>query len=268
VESWDTLGGTWITAPHAVSVDHDRLAVFAVSVDHRVCCRWRDGTDWSEWEVLGGQVRAIAAPFGISRPNRRVDLFAVNFDHAIHRRCWDASGWSPWEDLAGQAGGATITAPYMDVFAVGADSTLRHRAWRNGAWADYWESLEESVTSTAHAVSRTGRLDVFVLGEGYSLVHQAWDKDLGWKHRHRFRAKVVSAPRAFSCRSNRIDVFHVGEDGNVHHKAGNGKRWRKWDLLEGPAFSPVSIVQQGEDLLELFVLGEDSAVWHRTLVAD
>ena len=47
--------------------------------------------------------------------------------------------------------------------------------------------------------------------------------------------------------------------------AGDGEKWSDWTSLEGRAYSPVSVVLQGEYQLELFVLGAESAVWHRTL---
>jgi hypothetical protein len=327
MESWTTLGGTWITAPHAVSLGSDRLAVFAVGIDHRMYCRWREDGDWADWERLGGRVRAIASPFAVDRGSRRLDLFAVNFDHRIYRRWWDGTGWSDWEDLAGEAGGQIITAPHavswgpdrldlfvlgtdrriwhtwwegerpsgdwdpvgydmisaphavssgpgrMDVFAVGADNELKHRAWRNGAWVPEWESLEGSVSSIPYAIAReSGRLDAFGLGDDRMLYQQVWEEDWGpWRAvvpadlPMTAGSVVISPPRAFCWRPDRIDLFHIGGNAEIHHMTGDGEKWSDWTNLEGPAFSPVSVVLQHENQLELFVLGEDSAVWHRTL---
>ena len=329
MESWNTLGGTWITAPHAVSLGPDRLAVFAVGIDHRVYCRWRDGDKWDDdWERLRGPVRAIATPFAVDRGDRRLDLFVVNLDHRIWRRWWDPNGWSDWEDLAGEAGGQIITAPHgvswspdrldlfvlgtdraiwhkwwegdrpsedwlsigvdmisaphavssgpgrMDIFTVGADNELKHRAWRNGAWVPEWESLQGSVSSIPYAVAReSGRLDAFGLGDDRVLYQQVWEETWGpWREvlpanspRGTTPPQVISPPRAFCWRPDRIDLFQIGEDANVRHMDGDGEKWSQWVSLDGPAFSPVSVVLQGDSQLELFVLGEDSAVWHRTL---
>jgi hypothetical protein len=326
VKSWDRLGGRlMITAPHAISLSPDDLAVFAVGFDHRVYWRRRNGTAWRDsWERVdprGEKVLAIAAPFAICRAPWRVELFVVNFDHRIYRRSWAEDRWSDWEYLAGEAGGQIITAPHavswgperldlfvlgndrgiwhrwwegdrsskqweqlagdmispphavssgpgrIDVFAVAADSELKHKAWRNGAWEPDWESLEGIVSSIPDAVvSESGQLDVFALGDDYDFTHHTWDKR--WKRRRNIRG-AVSPPRAFRCRSGRIHVFHIGQSGEVLHQAGNGNEWSDlWTSLESPAFSPVSIALQDENNLELFVLGEDSAVRHRTLVAD
>jgi hypothetical protein len=330
MESWATLGGTWITAPHAVSLSPDRLVVFAVGKNRRVYCRWREGTEWSgdDWDRLGGPVRAITAPFAIHRGPQLVDLFVVNFDHRVYRRWWDGSGWSDWEDLAGEAGGQVITAPHgvswgpdrldlfvlgtdraiwhkwwegehpsgdwdpvgfdmisaphavssgpgrMDIFAVGADNELKHRAWRNGGWAPDWESLEGSVSSIPYAVAReSGRLDAFGLGDDRVLYQQVWEETWGpWREVLPASSApgtrpppVISPPRAFCWRPDRIDLFQIGKDAAVRHMAGDGEKWSDWVSLEGQAYSPVSVVLQGENQLELFVLGDESAVWHRTL---
>jgi hypothetical protein len=331
MESWDTLGGTWITAPHAVSLGPNRLAVFAVGIDRTVYCRWREGTDWrTRWEPLGDEVRAIAPPFAVERGARRLDLFVVNFDHRIYRRWWDPDGWSDWEDLAGEAGGQLITAPHgvswgldrldlfvlgtersiwhkwwegertspkwrrvgsdmisaphavssgpgrMDVFAVAADNELKHLAWRNGAWGAGWESLGGSVSSIPYAVAReSGRLDAFGVGDDRVLYQQVWEEDWGpWREVRPPNSppdrlpQVISPPRAFCWRPDRIDLFQVDKAAVVRHMAGDGEKWSDWASLDGPAFSPVSVVLQDDNQLELFVLGDESAVWHRTLVAD
>jgi hypothetical protein len=49
---------------------------------------------------------------------------------------------------------------------------------------------------------------------------------------------------------------------------GDGEKWSEWSPLQGEAFSPVSVVLQDENQLELFVKGEDSAIYHRTLIAE
>ena len=336
MDSWDTLGGTWIKDPHAVSLGPHRLAVFAVGIDRSVYCRWREGPRWSpRWEVLPGDVHAITAPFAVARDERRLDLFVVNVDHRIHRRWWDGSDWSDWEDLRGEAGGPVITAPHgvswdpdrldlfvlgtdrsiwhkwwegdrasddweqigwemispphavssgpdrMDVFAVGRDGVLRHKAWRNGKWALEWESLQEegsfgSVSSIPYAVAReSGRLDAFGLGDDRVLYQQVWKESWGpWREVLPANSPpgttpppVIWPPRAFCWRPDRIDLFQIDDQANVRHMAGDGETWSEWVSLDGPAFSPVSVVLQDENQLELFVLGKESAVWHRTLAA-
>jgi hypothetical protein len=336
MESWDTLGGTWITAPHAVSLGPNRLAVFAVGVDHQVYCRWREGEGWGVWDRLGdgdedrlgGPVRAIAPPFAVGRDSQRLDLFVVNVDHRIYRRWWDPNRWSDWEDLGGETGGQVLTAPHgvswspdrldlfvlgtdraiwhkwwegdrlgtgwsqigvdmisaphavssgpgrMDIFAVGADNELKHRAWRNGAWTPQWESLGGGVSSLPDTVAReSGRLDAFALGDDRVLYQQVWEEAWGpWRMVVPAGSPpgtappwVMSPPRAFYWRSDRIDLFQIGEDANVRHMAGDGEKWSSWVSLDGLAFSPVSVVLQDDSQLELFVLGEESAVWHLTL---
>jgi hypothetical protein len=204
VESWDKLGDRLMsTAPHAVSLGPDRLAVFAVGVDHKLYCRWREGKDWSDdWEELDGRVLAIAAPFAIYREPRRLDLFAVNFDHAIYRRWWNGKRWSTWEHLGGEAGGATITAPYavswgpkrLDLFVLGMDRGIWHKWWEGDLASEIWSQLAKDMISPPHAVSSgPGRIDIFAVGHDSELRHLAW-RNGSWARFWESRRHVPSAP--------------------------------------------------------------------------
>jgi len=62
-------------------------------------------------------------------------------------------------------------------------------------------------------------------------------------------------------------VFVVGQDSTVYSRSRRGGDWREWTTHGGRAFSPPSIVAH-DKVVELFVLGVDSAIWHAAIPVD
>jgi hypothetical protein len=290
VESWATLGGTWITAPHAVSLGPHRLAVFAVGIDHRVYCRWREDGDWGDWERLGGPVRAITPPFAVDREARRLDLFVVNLNHRIYRRCWEPGGWSDWEDLAGEAGGQGITAPHgvssgpsrLDLFALGTDRQIWHKWWEGERPSADWVPVGYDMISAPHAVSSgPGRMDIFAVGADNELKHRAWrvdprapDKDPWAPEWESLEGSVSSIPYAVARESGRLDAFGVGDDRVLYQQVWE-EDWGPWRPVvpsDSPSdsppkpgslvISPPRALCWRPDRIDLFHVGEDAAVRH------
>ena len=299
-------------------------AVFAVGIDHRVHCRWREDGDWGDWERLGGPVRGITPlrgrPWALTPRSVRGQLQPPDLPPVVGTQRLERL-----EDLAGEAGGQVITAPHgvssgpgsprsvrarhrpadlhkwwegevpsadwdpvgydmisaphavssgpgrMDIFAVGADNELKHRAWRKDAWAPDWEPRRKRLVDpacggagvrAARRVRGGGRPRALPAGVGRGLGPWRAVVPAGLAAHGKLAGHLAAARACW--RLDRIDLFHVGEDAAVRHMAGDGEKWSDWAHLQGPAFSPVSVVLQGENQLELFVLGEDSAVWHRT----
>ncbi len=136
---WRDLGGTFISAPAAVSWGPGRTDVFGIGGGSAVYHGWRDGTNWHVWEDLGGGV-LMSYGVGVSSWGaNRLDLFATGADSHVYRRWWDGNiggpfpGWSGWEDLDG----TFISAPTavsggrnrIDVFAIGTDAAMYHKIW-------------------------------------------------------------------------------------------------------------------------------------------
>src|SRR5262249_51703383 len=62
---------------------------------------------------------------------------------------------------------------------------------------------------------------------------------------------------------NRLDVFALGLDGAVYHKAWNGSVWQPspsgWESLGGGFISPPRVVSWGANRLDVFGIGLDGA---------
>ena len=84
---WESRGGTFTSAPQAVSWGPGRLDLFARGVDSAIWhLAWRTGQGWTDWESRGGTV--TSAPQAVSWGPGRLDLFARGVDSAIWHLAW------------------------------------------------------------------------------------------------------------------------------------------------------------------------------------
>lgn len=72
-------------------------------------------------------------------------------------------------------------------------------------------------------------------------------------------------PVATSWGPNRIDIFGIGLDNGMYHKAWNGNAWSGYDKMGAETFdSPPTVVSWGVGRIDLFGLGAgDNGMWHR-----
>ena len=66
---------------------------------------------------------------------------------------------------------------------------------------------------------------------------------------------------------NRLDIFGIGTDGAMYHKAWDGTAWRPspldWERLGGVFTSPPAVAAWGQNRLDIFGLGTDGAMYHK-----
>src|SRR5262245_51228584 len=270
VSSWKLCGGTWVTEPHVVTPDPDRLALFTVGTDHSAYIRWRHGAEWGEWESLGGSF--IATPFALSRAADRLDAFGVSHEHSILRNTYDGQRWSGWQPLQGQAGGATIMsvravswAPdRLDVFVHGTDMSVYHK-WQNGGRWSSWRRRGHMMISSPHvAAVRRGRLDVLAVGVDSRLYHATFQDDawMGWQSTTDESFTAYSLPRLLVDDNEQLHAFVLGEGRAVYYQSWTGE-WSNPVSLEGTAVrAPTGVASAAG--LNVFVVGEDSTVWQRS----
>ena len=271
---WESLGGILESSPRVVAWAPNRLDIFVVGTDSALWHRWWDGSSWGGWESLGGII--VSAPEVVSWNTNRLDVFALGTDHALWHRWWDGSSWGGWESLGGiltSPVSAVSWAPNrLDVFGVGTDSALWHRWWDGSSWGG-WESLGGVLTSPPKAVAwGPNRIDVFALGLDNALWHRWWDGS-SWGGWESLGGILESTPKAVSWSANRLDVFAVGTDSALWHRWWDGASWGGWEslggLLEspmnGPRLSPGALdaVAWAANRLDIFVVGTDSAMWHK-----
>jgi hypothetical protein len=67
--------------------------------------------------------------------------------------------------------------------------------------------------------------------------------------------------------ANRLDIFSLGTDNGMYHKAWNGSEWLPsaagWEALGGVFDSPPAAVSWGVNRLDIFGLGTDDQMYHK-----
>jgi hypothetical protein len=103
-------GGTFDSAPAAVSWGPNRLDVFGVASDAQMYHRYFDGRSWPQgWESLGAPAKGnafVSAPAAVSWGwgGNRLHVFGLGTDQQVYHRYWEGKAWLPpygWEPLGG-----------------------------------------------------------------------------------------------------------------------------------------------------------------------
>jgi hypothetical protein len=129
--SWHSLGGTFSTAPFAIST-HRHIHVFAADAHRALRHRQWDGNSWTDWESLGGILMSAPTANAIEG---LIHVFGVGTDSGIWRRRWLGDAWTDWHFMGGLylSPPATIsrtpqeeTFATRDLVALGTDHALWH----------------------------------------------------------------------------------------------------------------------------------------------
>ena len=78
---------------------------------------------------------------------------------------------------------------------------------------------------------------------------------------------VITSPLSpVSWGANRLDIFGLGTEGGMYHKAWDGANWGPsqdgWDPLGGVFNSPPAVVSWSSNRLDVFGLGTDNQAYH------
>lgn len=282
--AWQSLGGPAASHAAVASWSANRLDVFMIGSGRQLMHQSWDGTSWvpaSGWEQLGGVL--TSPPAVVSWGPNRLDVFAVGTDRQLWHKAWDGTAWRPsqtgWEGL----GGIFISPPAvvssdpnrLDVFGLGTDRQMYWKRW-DGAWSTDWWSLGGTFRSMPGVVSwGPGRVDVFGVGVDGQMLHKAieaprssvstdrWPPAGYWEE---LGGSFTSRPSVVAWGPNRLDVFAVGDDAQMWHKAWDGD-WRPsakaWEPLGGVFTSAPDAVAWGPGRLDVFALGLDAQMYHQ-----
>ena len=96
---WESLGGILTSAPTAITRG-DFIDVFARGSPDGVYQKSWNGTAWSAWHEIGGQVLNGTAPEAFTPDGNIVDLYVTGSDSALYCKTWDGTAWSAWITVA------------------------------------------------------------------------------------------------------------------------------------------------------------------------
>jgi len=169
---WSSLGGQLAsgTGPAVCAQNASSLDAFVQGTDHALWYTHWDGTKWSSWKSLGGNL--TSPPAATSPANGVIDVFVRSTDGALWFRSTTNGGafWSSWSSLGEQLASGTgpavcaQNASSLDAFVQGTDHALWHKSFQGSAWSA-WGSLAGNLTSSPAATSpANGVIDVLARG--------------------------------------------------------------------------------------------------------
>lgn len=231
--------------------------VYAIGLEGQLIQKFTDGRFGqgtagfvSSWNNLSGIL--LGKPGAVWRAVDTVDVYGIGTDRRIYQRWWNSSsGWSAWNAMGAPTGvlfpyGPDANSMYdghVQFFAVGNDGNLWNRWWFDYSGWSGWHSTGHPMVGTQHVYLR-------------------------------------SAPTSLSWGDGRVDVFAKGSDGNIWQRSFNyGFDWGPWVKLGGSSSNPfdaatgvtafsgpelLDATSVGSQRIELFALGSDRAVWHRS----
>jgi hypothetical protein len=276
---WSSLGGGVIGGVVAIANADGRLDVFGCGTDAALWHNTQGAPNgvFAGWQSLGG---TLPGPFAVGR-NRdgRLEAFAEGTDTQLWHT-WQTApggGWSGWTSLGGSVDGLLAVASNQDGRVFVAARRSDGSVWKieqtlpNG-W-DAWSSLGGSVVNVlAIGANADGHLEIFGGSPDADLRH-AWQTGPNaqtWSAWASLQGEVGTALAVARSGQGVLEVAAARTDNGVEvvsQAAPNGG-WGPWSDLGGTASRYSALVANADGRLELFVRGNDSALWHLAQGAD
>jgi Papain-like cysteine protease AvrRpt2 len=281
----------------SVARSPNNLDLFMCGNDGRVYTSWWfSGADWSgvndNWRSIGGFFPAGAPVGAVSRTPDNLDLFICGNDGRVYTSWWfTGADWSGvndnWRSIGGFfPPGAPVTAvsrhpDHLDVFVCGNDGRVYTSWWHAGSdWSginDNWRSIGGFFPPAARVapVARTpDNLDLFITGNDGRVYTSWWFSGADWSGINDNWRSIggffpPGAPLGAVARTGgNLDVFVSGNDGRIYTSWWfSGADWSgvndNWRSIGGffPPGAPVSAVARYPNHLDLFVRGNDNAIY-------
>jgi hypothetical protein len=244
---------------------------------------------WRRWfqirpATVFNQITPVAP---VARLENHVDLFKVGFDGAVWTTWWrpDPESWRPWFQIHPQtvfAQEAPLTplarrSDHLDLFTTGLDGAVWTTWWHEGpGWQPWFQIHPQTVFRQDRPVVAVARvpehIDLFRIGFDGAVWSSWWHDDGGgWRPWFQIqpatRFPVDARVSAVARRPDHLDLFVVGHDGAIWtswwHDDGGG--WRPWFQIHPQTVfrhdQEVVAVSREPEHLDLFIIGNDGAVW-------
>jgi 5-hydroxyisourate hydrolase-like protein (transthyretin family) len=240
-----SLGGNLTSAPAATSPAAGTIDVFVRGTNGGLYEKTtaNNGTSWSGWIPLGGQLASGTGPAADARGLNSLDVFVQGTDHVLYYTHWNGA-WSAWKSLGGVlTSSPAATSPstsVIDVFVSSTNGALWSvNSTNNGTTWNAWKSIGGQLASgTGPAADARGlnSLDVFVQGTDHVLYYTHWNGST-WSAWTSLGGTLAagSSPAATSPRSGQVDISVLGT-GNVlwwKTTTNSGASWSGWMSVGG-----------------------------------
>ena len=240
-----SLGGNLTSAPAATSPAAGTIDVFVRGTNGGLyeTTTANNGTSWSGWIPLGGQLASGTGPAADARGPNSLDVFVQGTDHVLYYTHWNGA-WSAWKSLGGVlTSSPAATSPstsVIDVFVSSTNGALWSvNSTNNGTTWNAWKSIGGQLASgTGPAADARGpnSLDVFVQGTNQVLYYTHWNGTTwsAWTSLGGVLA-AGSSPAATSPGSGQVDISVLGTGNVLWWKitTNSGVTWSGWMSVGG-----------------------------------
>lgn len=234
-EGWEPHedGFTLTSSPSVIARGADFREVFARGEDGAVHHKFWDGSKWSPWFGLGGQIKG--APAAVEPAPGTIDIYVRGMDDSLWQKWWDGKNWNPSDEgwsrhddgqlLASSPSAVCDGAGVRDIYARAPDGSVIHKNWSNDRWSP-WFGVGGRITGAPLAlVPGPGLRDLYVRGTDGRLWQKSWDghdwvpSSLGWMMHHDGNFRIADAPGGYTAGHHFRDIHARAGDGGVFHKS-------------------------------------------------
>jgi len=267
---WSSLGGQLAsgTGPAVCAQNANSLDAFVQGTDHALWHKSFQGSAWSAWGSLGGNL--TSSPAATSPANGVIDVLARGTNGVLYSKQLSGGVWGSWKTIGGQLASGTgpavcaQNANSLDAFVQGTDHALWYTHWDGTKWSS-WKSLGGNLTSSPAATSPVnGTIDVFVRSTDGALWYRSTTNGgASWSNWSSLGEQLASGtgPAVCAQNANSLDAFVQGTDHALWHKSFQGSAWSAWGSLGGNLTSSPAATSPANGVIDVFVRGSDGAVW-------
>ncbi|KAK1750058.1 hypothetical protein QBC47DRAFT_124524 [Echria macrotheca] len=280
---WQSLGGTFLSQPAAISVREGRVDVFGVwSTDQSARFKTFQNGVWDgEWTSLGGSCGSPPVVCSLYPGNLNVALLDNN-RAVIRKNTSDGHSWEPalvdkWEPQGGKAGGSVDMACTstiqggmridMAIYGTGSTPAMLSKRWNSTAasWEKDWGHSWGLMKGDPTVVATSDQVDYLGVGADGAVWHRSWTTADGYTKEESLGGSFQSSVSAFATGISRLDIFAVGTDSRLKHKTRLMGVWgTSWEDLGGYFHSaPKAVVTDiPTGSVTVFGVGPDGNIIH------
>jgi endonuclease/exonuclease/phosphatase family metal-dependent hydrolase len=182
---WDKWTSDFSTsvasAPAAVSPSPGRIELFVRDDKNQLKQRSYDGSDWSSWKNLGGEITAGPAAVATG-PNQMIVFVRGRSGELVHR-IGNGTSWGGWRNDGGfftSAPAAATDGGRVEVFVRGQNDDLVQRTYVGGLWSS-WKTLGGQIRGHLHRRLRILTHNVYGLDGNWCAARA---REFGWRVAH------------------------------------------------------------------------------------
>ena len=264
-------GDLLLSPPSCVSYKKGRIDCFYVNAETQTVHQktMTDDNRPQNSVDLKGKIRDEVVSVGVSE--NKSTLVALNQSNHLISKMMRGGRWTDWiavQDVTALEVPAVFmrTSGGVTCFYRTLDNTLWYvDRSRFGVWSLPKKLEMEFMTSPPTCLER-GDDDIeecFVLADDNSIAHQQWIFGGEWILQPRLDGLGKQRISVVSWSYDRVDIFVLGANSQLMHRALVEEEWEEWEDLGGNFVSAPECVAVREEAIHCFLIGVDRTLMHK-----